>query len=66
MSNPVLPPCETITIFRSESNGFLYLTVGLIALGAIGFGYWMFASYPRPAFTMTSVMSRSCPGAWCS
>jgi len=62
MSNPALPPHEAITFIRRESNGPLYLVVGLIALGAVGFGYWMFASYPRPAFTMTSVMSAPTAG----
>ena len=33
MSDPVLPPREAITIVRAESNGPLYLLVGLIALG---------------------------------
>ena len=62
MSHPALRPREVITFIRGESNGPLYLLVGLIALGAVGFGYWMFASYPRTAFTMTSVVSAPTAG----
>ena len=71
MSDRVLPPREGITIVRSQSNGLRstqpfspgsYLIGGLIALGAVGLGYWMFASYPRPGFTMTSVMSAPTAG----
>jgi hypothetical protein len=62
MSGPALRSRETVTIMRSESNGALYLAVAVITLGAVGFSYWMFASYPRPAFTMTSVMSAPTAG----
>ena len=59
MSDPVQPPRETVTIIRGESNGPLYLLVGLIALGAVGITYWMTASYrhPGPASTTTVIMA---------
>ena len=62
MSGPASQPRETVTIMRSESNAALYVLVAATVLGAVGFSYWMFASYPRPAFTMTSVMSAPTAG----
>ena len=64
MSDPVLPPRETITIIRGESNGPLYLLVGLIALGAVGIAYWMTTSHwhPGPASTTTVIMSAPTAG----
>jgi hypothetical protein len=64
MSDPVLPPRETVTIIRGESNGPLYLLVGLIALGAVGIAYWMTTSHwhPGPASTTTVIMSAPTAG----
>ena len=64
MSDPVLPPREAITIVRSQSNGPLYLLVGLVALGAVGVVYWMTTSYwhPGPTSTTTVIMPAPAPG----
>ena len=64
MSDPVLPPREAVTIIRSQSNGPLYLLVGLIALGAVGIAYWMTASYWHfgPASTTTVIMAAPTAG----
>jgi hypothetical protein len=64
MSEPVQPPRKTITIIRGESNGPLYLLVGLIALGAVGVVGWMSASYWHfgPASTTTVIMSAPTAG----
>lgn len=64
MSDPVLPPRESITIVRGESNGPLYLLVGLIALGAVGIAYWVATSdwHPGPASTTTVIMAAPTAG----
>jgi hypothetical protein len=64
MSDPVQPPRETVTIIRGESNGPLYLLVGLVALVAVGAVYWMAESYrhPGPASTTTVIMSAPTAG----
>jgi hypothetical protein len=58
MSDPAIPPRETVTVIRSESNGPLYLLVALIALGAVGVVYWVTNSHwhPGPTSTTTVIM----------
>ena len=63
MSDPVLPAREAVTIIRSQSNGPLYLLVGLIALGAVGVLYWMATSYWYPGPTSTTTVIMSAPTA---
>ena len=64
MSDPALPPREAVTIIRSQSNGPLYLLVGLIALGAIGVVYWVATSHWHlgPASTTTVIMAAPTAG----
>jgi len=63
MSDPVLPPRESVTIIRGESNGPLYLLVALIALGASGIAYWMTTSPWHPGLASTTTVIVSAPTA---